>query len=371
MLNILIIFGTRPEVIKLCPLINVLRKHQDKYKVFLCNTEQQRELSAQMLSFWNINPDFSLNVMTKNQNLCSAQVKIMDKLSCCGVDFDAIIVQGDTLSAFCGALWGYYNHIPVFHLEAGLRTHDLQQPFPEEALRQMIARIATLHFAPTKTAKQNLLREGIAAKKIYITGNTVIDAAKSVLQKQISLTDVPLKPQKKNILVTIHRRENHRHLSSIIHGISLIAEKYTDINIIIPIHPNPNVKDIVINNLQKYGNVHIIPPLNYIDVLHLLKNCCLVLTDSGGIQEEACYLGCQLLILREKTERTEIVENKVGQLVGVEGQKIFICASKKIDDSSRNTLNKKYLYGKGHAADKIEKIIAQYFTGLPAESGLQ
>lgn len=363
MKTLMIIFGTRPEVIKLFPLITVLKNYPQKYKVIICNTEQQKELSNQMLDFLGITADYSLDVMIRNQNLIDTQNKILQGLNSLKsqIDIDAIIIQGDTLSAFCGALFGFYNNIPVFHLEAGLRTDDLEQPFPEEGLRQMISRLAKLHFAPSLQAKINLLSEKISAKKIYVTGNTVIDTAKYILSKYVPNSELYfINGNRKNILITVHRRENQKFLASITEAILSIAENFSDYMFIWPVHPNPNIRNYVLKNVSNYSNIKIIQPLSYEKMLNLLSNTSLILTDSGGIQEEASYLGCKMLILRNKTERKEVVDNKLEYLVGTDCQKIIKTVREIL--SHNNILKKRnFIYGKGFASQKIERAIAKYF----------
>ena len=312
MKNILIVLGTRPEAIKLAPVVLELRKNPE-YKVFVCNTEQQKELSNQTLGFFGINPDFKLDVMRPNQSLAGVQSRILTSLSDIFQNnhVDATIVQGDTMTVFCGALVSFYNRVPVFHVEAGLRSYNLFEPFPEEAMRQMTSRITDLHFAPTQLAYDSLIRENIDVNKITLTGNTVIDALSclsddTIINAEKALRNRKIKLNDKLVLVTVHRRENHgERLDRILNAIKNLAEKYLDHQFVLPVHPNPNVHDKVWNVLGKLSNVVLTEPLDYPELVCLMKNTKLVLTDSGGIQEEAPTFGNPVLVMRYETERTE------------------------------------------------------------------
>lgn len=372
MRNILFIFGTRPEVIKIFPIINALKCYPKDYNVILCNTGQQKELSAQALDMFDISADYNLSVMRENQSLEETQNTILSKLSelLNNIKTDAIIVQGDTLSAFCGALSGFYRKIPVFHVEAGLRTNDIREPFPEEAYRKMISCIATLHFAPSNFSKKNLLKENICEKNIHITGNTIVDTLKFMEDyfsenaiKKLKYRGIDF--QSKNILVTSHRRENQdEKLISILNAIKKLSEENVDHNFIIPVHPNPNFKNIIHKELSDVKNIKLLQPLDYDELVCLMKKCCLVMTDSGGIQEEASSLGIPLIIMRNKTERHEVLKLSNVKLVGTNTEIIY--------KESMNLLRKQYkfisknnlktIYGDGTASIKIEKIIRTFFN---------
>ena len=294
MRTILVILGTRPEVIKLAPVILSLR---NSYNVLVCNTEQQKELSNNTLKFFGIRADFNLNVMNFNQKLSEVQVRILSELSkiFVKVKIDACIVQGDTMTAFCGALISFYNKVPVFHIEAGLRSYKIFEPFPEEAIRQMIARITELHLAPTLSSKQSLLKENVPSNKIFVTGNTVIDSLKFFLAKMNQKVVHKLKKKgvtlnDKLVLITVHRRENHgERLNRILSAITILSKKYPDHQFVIPVHPNPNVHDRIYHSFKNVSNVILTSSLDYPEIVYIMKNAKLILTDSGGIQEEAPF----------------------------------------------------------------------------------
>ena len=368
--NILVIFGTRPEVIKLAPVIIELKKHPDKYNVIVCNTEQQKELSNQTLEYFNLKADLNLDCMRPNQSLLEVQTRILTALNSVfnNNSIDATIVQGDTMTVLCGALASFYNKIPLFHVEAGLRSYDIYEPFPEEVMRQMTSRVAEINFAPTEKNSQALIKEDIKPEKIHVVGNTVIDAlfclSKETLakskdfyeEKGISIND-------KLVLITAHRRENHgERIDRIIDSIEYLAEKYNDHTYIIPVHPNPNVKDKIHSRLEKYSNIKLLPPLDYPNLVYLMKNAKLILTDSGGIQEEAPSFGCPTLVMRYETERQEGIDAGVSVLVGADFDKIIGYSEKILSDSFDNTrLKSVNPYGDGNSAKKILNIITEYF----------
>jgi len=370
MKNIIFIFGTRPEIIKLAPVILNLRKYPQDYNVIICNTEQQKELSNQTLEYFGLKADINLDCMRENQSLSSIQARILTSLDKVFQDnkIDATIVQGDTMTVLCGALTSFYHKVPVFHVEAGLRSYDIYEPFPEEVMRQMTSRVAELHFAPTAVNKFALIRENIPAEKIHIVGNTVIDALfclssdvieksrKFFEEKRITIDD-------KLVLITAHRRENHgERIDRIIDAISYLAKKYSDHNFVIPVHPNPNVRDKIYNRLESFKNIHLLKPLDYPYLVYLMKNAKLILTDSGGIQEEAPTFACPTLVMRYETERKEGIEAGVSMLVGADYEKIIAESEKVLSASKENTrLEAKNPYGDGTSSIQIEKIIREYF----------
>ncbi len=368
--NILIVFGTRPEVIKLAPVILELRKYPDKYNVIVCNTEQQKELSNQTLSYFNLKADINLDVMKPNQSLLEVQTRILTALDKVFKEnsIDAVIVQGDTMTVLCGALASYYNKIPVFHVEAGLRSYDIYEPFPEEVMRQMTTRIAALNFAPTEKNKEALLKENITSDKIFTVGNTVIDAlfclSDETLEKSKEFyKDNEIEINDKLVLITAHRRENHgERIDRIINAIEYLAKKYDDHTFVIPVHPNPNVKDKIHSRLADYKNIKLLTPLDYPNLVYLMKTAKLILTDSGGIQEEAPSFGCPTLVMRYETERQEGIEAGVSILVGADYDKIVsqssLVLSKTKEETRLKALNP---YGDGTSSKQIEQIIRQYF----------
>ncbi len=370
MKNILFVFGTRPEVIKLAPVILELKKYPDKYNVIVCNTEQQKELSNQTLAYFGLKADLNLDCMKPNQSLMEVQTRILTALDKVFKEhvIDATIVQGDTMTVLCGALASFYNKIPVYHVEAGLRSYDIYEPFPEEVMRQMTSRVATLHFAPTEKNRNALLKENISDDKIHVVGNTVIDAlfclsdetlnsAKSYFEaKGINVDD-------KLVLITAHRRENHgERIDRIINAIEFLAKKYTDHTFVIPVHPNPNVKNKIHSRLENYQNIKLLEPLDYPYLVYLMKNAKLILTDSGGIQEEAPSFGCPTLVMRYETERQEGIDAGVSILVGADYDKIISHSEDVLSKSRAETrLKAQNPYGNGTSAKQIEEIISEQF----------
>ena len=370
MKNIIFIFGTRPEIIKLAHVILEMKKYPADYNVIICNTEQQKELSNQTLAYFGLKADINLDCMRENQSLSSIQARILTSLDkvFCENKIDAAIVQGDTMTVLCGALTSFYHKIPVFHVEAGLRSYDIYEPFPEEVMRQMTSRVAALHFAPTEINKQALLKENIDENKIHVVGNTVIDAlfclSESVIEDSKRFYEekgIPI--DDKLILITAHRRENHgERIDRIIDAIEYLAKKYNDHKFVIPVHPNPNVKNKIYDRLSSMDNIYLLPPLDYPYLVYLMKNAKLILTDSGGIQEEAPSFACPTLVMRYETERKEGIEAGVSKLVGADYDKIIQESEKILDSTKENTrLKAKNPYGDGTASVRIENIIRKYF----------
>ena len=370
MKNIIFIFGTRPEIIKLAPVILEMKKYPADYNVIICNTEQQKELSNQTLAYFGLKADINLDCMRENQSLSSIQARILTSLDkvFCENKIDAAIVQGDTMTVLCGALTSFYHKIPVFHVEAGLRSYDIYEPFPEEVMRQMTSRVAALHFAPTEINKQALLKENIDENKIHVVGNTVIDAlfclSESVIEDSKRFYEekgIPI--DDKLILITAHRRENHgERIDRIIDAIEYLAKKYNYHKFVIPVHPNPNVKNKIYDRLSSMDNIYLLPPLDYPYLVYLMKNAKLILTDSGGIQEEAPSFACPTLVMRYETERKEGIEAGVSKLVGADYDKIIQESEKILDSTKENTrLKAKNPYGDGTASVRIENIIRKYF----------
>ncbi len=369
--NILFVFGTRPEVIKLAPVILELKKYPDKYNVIICNTEQQKELSNQTLAYFNLKADINLDCMRPNQSLAEVQSRILTALDSVfsEKEIDATIIQGDTMTVLCGALTSFYRKIPVFHVEAGLRSYDIYEPFPEEVMRQMTSRVAELNFAPTEKNKNALLKEDISEKKIYVTGNTVIDALFCLSEDTMNVASEFYKEKgipvdDKVVLITAHRRENHgERINRILDAIEHLVNKYQDHHFIIPVHPNPNVKDKIHSRLEKYSNVYLLKPLDYPYLVYLMKNAKLILTDSGGIQEEAPSFGCPTLVMRYETERQEGIDAGVSVLVGADYDKIVNLSCEILDKTkSDSRLKAQNPYGTGNSSKKIEEIISKYFN---------
>ncbi|MCM1003683.1 MAG: UDP-N-acetylglucosamine 2-epimerase (non-hydrolyzing) [Candidatus Gastranaerophilales bacterium] len=371
MKNIAFIFGTRPEIIKLAPVILTLKKYPEDYNVIICNTEQQKELSNQTLAYFGLKADINLDCMRENQSLSSVQARILTSLDKVFNEnkIDATIVQGDTMTVLCGALTSFYHKIPVFHVEAGLRSYDIYEPFPEEVMRQMTSRVAALHFAPTEVNKNALLKEDISENKIHVVGNTVIDALFCLSQEVIEKSEQFYKEKNipiddKLVLITAHRRENHgERIDRIIEAISYLAKKYDDHTFVIPVHPNPNVKVKIHERLGNFKNIHLLTPLDYPFLVYLMKNAKLILTDSGGIQEEAPSFACPTLVMRYETERKEGIDAGVSKLVGADYDKILEESEKVLSSTKEATrLKAQNPYGDGDASNKIERIIREYFN---------
>ena len=369
MKKVLFVFGTRPEAIKMAPMIKELQARKDKFRVKVCVTGQHREMLDQVLDFFSIKPDYDLNVMKPGQTLFGVTARILEELEAPIDDFkpDVILVQGDTTSAFAGALAAYYKQIAVGHLEAGLRSGNIYSPFPEEVNRLLVGRIAKYHFAPTDRAQKALLGEGVETKEIYHVGNTVIDAlllGLDIIKQGDSaeyskhVGDVDL--SKRVVLVTGHRRESFGGgFEQMCEAIKELATKNTDIEIVYPVHLNPNVQEPVKRILGGVSNVHLIQPLDYPSLIWLMEKSYIVLTDSGGIQEEAPTLGKPVLVMREVTERQEGVEAGTAKLVGTDMNVIIAETQRLLDDKSAydamaNAINP---YGDGTTSRQIADIL--------------
>ena len=367
MKNILFVFGTRPEVIKLAPVILELKKHPDKYNVIICNTEQQKELSNQTLAYFGLEADLNLDCMKPNQSLSEVQTRILNALDKVFEEnnIDATIVQGDTMTVLCGALASFYRRIPVYHVEAGLRSYDIYEPFPEEVMRQMTSRVAALNFAPTEKNRQALLKENISDDKIFVVGNTVIDALfclsdRTLDSARLYFENSGIKIDDKLVLITAHRRENHgERIDRILDAIEHLVKEYKDHTFVIPVHPNPNVKDKIHSRLRNYSNVKLLKPLDYPYLVYLMKNAKLILTDSGGIQEEVPSYGKPVLVMRDTTERPEGVEAGTLRLVGTDEENIYKNFKELLEnEEAYNSMAKACNpYGDGMACKRIADIL--------------
>ncbi len=364
MKRVICIFGTRPEAIKMAPVIRELKKHPNNCEVTICITAQHREMLNQVLAIFDLRPSIDLNLMQHNQGLGSLTADSIKLLSKVIMDVvpDLALVQGDTTTAMAAALACFYQKIPVGHIEAGLRTNNIYNPFPEEINRRIISVITTYNFAPTQKAKEALLKEGIDKETIFLTGNTVVDALNMIIhsRKDVNLKFLSSLNNNKLILVTAHRRESFgKPLEDICRALKEIAERNSDIEIIYPVHLNPNVGSTVYSMLNNLDRVHLLSPLDYSDFIWILSRCYLVLTDSGGIQEEAPVLGIPVLVLRNETERPEGIEANVAKLVGTNPEAII----KNVEILLRNSQEYKKmakataLYGDGRASEKITDII--------------
>jgi len=367
--KISIVFGTRPEVIKLAPLIKELKSYK-KINCNVCTTGQHKQMLEQTLRIFDITPDVNLNVMKKNQSLSILTSNILTKIEkyIKKEKPQLIIVHGDTTTALSATLAAFYQQIPVAHVEAGLRTHNLYSPWPEEANRIIIDKLCSIHFVPTEENKNNLLKENIDPHSIFITGNTVVDAilwAKKEIKNKNKLTLPNLYPDiyscsQEIILITGHRRENFGSgFEKICRAISRLATKYTNILFVYPVHLNPNVSTIVHRMLGNYKNIRLISPLQYLDFVYLMNKSKIILTDSGGIQEEAPTLQKPVLLMRENTERPESNILKVG----TSSEKIIKEVDKLINNKEKE-IKHKNPYGDGKASERIAKIINNYLKTM-------
>ena len=366
-IKVMSIFGTRPEAIKMAPVVHELSKNE-KIQSVVCTTAQHREMLDQVLELFKIQPDYDLNIMKDNQNLWTLTSDILLKMKDVLEDAkpDMVLVHGDTTTAFAAALSAFYAKIPIGHVEAGLRTFDKYYPFPEEINRVVADAISTLFFAPTKTSVQNLLNSGIKEEKnIFQTGNTVIDALLyTVKNHETSLEYLNLNPNLKTILLTAHRRENHgKPLEEICDAILELVRKHENIQVIYPVHLNPNVRKVVFAKLQGQERIILTDPMEYAPFATMMKKADIILTDSGGIQEEAPALGKPVLVLRDETERPEALEFGTVKLVGAHKEKIISEVSLLL--TSQEEYNKMATavnpYGDGLASKRIVKAIEEYF----------
>lgn len=375
MKKLLIVFGTRPEAIKMAPLVKEFQKYPQTFETKVCVTAQHREMLDQVLELFEITPDYDLNVMKPGQDLYDVTSNVLLGMRNALNDFqpDVVFVHGDTSTTFTTALACFYQKIRVAHVEAGLRTYDIYSPWPEEANRQLTGRLATYHFAPTSTSEQNLLNEGIKKENIAVTGNTVIDALFWVLDKienskelqqkihyQLSSMDYQPQDNKKIILVTGHRRENFgQGFINICEALAEIAAGNLDIDIIYPVHLNPNVQKPVRDILSNVPNIYLIEPLSYEPFVYLMSRSYIIITDSGGVQEEAPSLGKPVLVMRDTTERPEALEAGTVKLVGTDKEKIVKATQELLDDveAYKHMSHASNPYGDGHACEKIVEFL--------------
>lgn len=364
--KVMLVFGTRPEAIKMAPLVKAFEEDIIHFTTVVCVTGQHRSMLDQVLRIFNIKPQYDLDIMQPGQDLYDVTSRVLLKMR--GVlskeKPDIVLVHGDTTTSMAAALAAFYQQIPVGHVEAGLRTYNMYSPWPEEINRQMTARLATWHFAPTVLSRDNLLTENISEDKIFVTGNTVIDALHLIVSR-LGI-NVKCMPEKRMVLVTGHRRENlGMGLINLCKAIKTLSSKYPDVEFVYPIHPNPKVR---MSAMEIFGtdhitgrgkNIRLIEPLGYVDFIRLMAESTIVLTDSGGIQEEAPGLGKPVLVLRDTTERPEAVEAGTVKLVGTDYDKIVAETSLLLDDQEAyhkmsHAVNP---YGDGHACERILKVL--------------
>jgi UDP-N-acetylglucosamine 2-epimerase (non-hydrolysing) len=382
--KIMLVFGTRPEAIKMAPLVKEFQKHPDKFETIVCVTGQHRQMLDQVLSLFEITPDYDLNIMKQGQDLTDVTARVLtgmrDVFSQCRPDI--VLVHGDTTTSTAAALAAFYQQIPVGHVEAGLRTHNIYSPWPEEMNRQITGRIAAYNFSPTPLSRQNLLAEGVNDDKITVTGNTVIDALymvvdkiknSQVLQENLAQELISagydtsrLTNGKKLVLITGHRRENFGDgFISMCKAIKTLTEKYPDVDFVYPMHLNPNVRkpihEVFGEDLTNLGNMFFIEPLEYLSFVYLMEKSNIVLTDSGGIQEEAPGLGKPVLVMRDTTERPEALVAGTVKLVGANYDKIFYEVSTLLDkEDAYNAMSKAVNpYGDGKACKRIVGFLIQ------------
>lgn len=367
-IKVMSIFGTRPEAIKMAPLVNEL-KNDEAIESIVCVTAQHRQMLDQVLKIFKIVPEYDLNVMKERQTLPQITSSVLNGLVSVMEDAkpDIVLVHGDTTTTFAGALAAFYSKVKVGHVEAGLRTGDKYSPFPEEMNRKLVGSIADLHFSPTSNNKNNLLKENIDEVGIYITGNTVIDALKTTVNSSYEFTTpelVNLDFNKRIILVTAHRRENlGEPLRNIFNAIKKIATEYSDVEFVYPVHLNPAVSEPAKEILGELENVHLIAPLNVQELHNLMYRSYMVMTDSGGLQEEAPALGKPVLVLRQETERPEAVEAGTVKMAGTDTENIYKMAKTLLDDKAEyEKMNKAANpYGDGKASARIVQAIKYYF----------
>jgi len=365
--RIVTVVGTRPEVIKMAPVIREIERRRELFHHTLVTTAQHREMLDQALEVFSLKPDLDLRLMKQNQELGEFAASSLTTLSKVlgELDPDFLLIQGDTTTVMTAALAAFYRGVRVGHVEAGLRSFDRRNPFPEEINRRIASCLADIHFAPTELARRNLLREGVLPERIFVTGNTVVDALKSITTANgyddDSLARLDLKGSRL-LLVTAHRRENHGEpLRSICDALRNLVLAFEDLQIVYPVHLNPRVLAIVQGELADVERVHLIHPVSYLDTLRLMKNCYLILTDSGGIQEEAPSFHKPVLVLREVTERPELIEANAGALVGTDPRRIVEAATRLLTDRHQYELMcaAENPFGDGKAAERIVRVVAQ------------
>lgn len=363
MKKIMLVFGTRPEAIKMCPLVNELKRRQG-LEVSVCVTGQHRQMLDQVLEVFGVVPDYDLSIMKERQTLFDVTAEILMKIR--GVleneQPDIVLVHGDTSTTFVTALACFYLQIPVGHVEAGLRTNNIYSPFPEEFNRQAVSLISRYHFAPTQTARENLLREGKTEESIYVTGNTAIDALKTTVRKDYTHPDLEWASDSRLILITAHRRENiGEPMKNMFRAIRRVCDEHPDIKAIYPIHMNPAVREIAGDVLGDDERIRMIEPLDVLDFHNFMARSYLILTDSGGIQEEAPSLGKPVLVMRDTTERPEGIAAGTLKLVGTEEKAIYETFTHLLDcrsayDEMARASNP---YGDGHASERIADILVR------------
>lgn len=363
MKKVMLVFGTRPEAIKMCPLVDELKK-RGGIESIVCVTGQHRQMLDQVLEAFHVVPDYDLSIMKEHQTLFDVTINILGRIKDVLKDVkpDVVLVHGDTSTTFVTALACFYLQIPVGHVEAGLRTYNIFSPYPEEFNRQAVSIISQYNFAPTELSKQNLLKEGKKAETIYVTGNTAIDALKTTVKQDYYHSELEWAKDSKLILITAHRRENlGEPMKNMFRAIRRVMEEHHDVKAIYPIHLNPVIKDLAKEILGNDDRIHIIPPLDVIDFHNFQSRSYLILTDSGGIQEEAPSLGKPVLVMRDTTERPEGIEAGTLKLVGTEEENIYRNFKLLLEDDEeyRKMSNASNPYGDGCACRRIVDVLEQ------------
>jgi len=369
--RIIAVLGTRPEAIKLALVIHALRQRSQEFETAVVHTGQHRTMLDHVLQFFKIKPDFDLDVMRPNQTLNSLTARVLDTVenACHRFEPHMVLVQGDTTTAFASTLAAYYCKIPVGHIEAGLRSHDLYNPFPEEANRRLASVLTEIHFAPTALSRDNLLAEGVSAERIVVTGNTVIDTLRALSSLPHSWENTPLAgipdDSSRLVLVTSHRRESFgTDQENMCLALKDLVKLHPDIRIVYPVHLNPNVRTTVNALLQNTNRIHLTEPLDYITFVSLLRRCFLVLTDSGGIQEEAPTFGKPVLVLRKLTERPEASQFGMAKIIGMSREGIVRETSHLLNDANayQDMSEGDNPYGDGHSSERIVEAVARWYA---------
>lgn len=367
MIKVMSIFGTRPEAIKMASLVKELEKREE-VKSIVCVTAQHREMLDQVLNTFDIKPDYDLNIMKQGQTLADVTTRALIGLEKVikEVKPDIVLVHGDTTTTFAGALAAFYNQVAIGHVEAGLRTDDKYSPYPEEMNRQCVDRMTDLYFAPTEISKNNLLKENISEEKIYVTGNTAIDAMSTTVDEDYVHPDLEwIKPDERMILLTAHRRENlGEPMRHIFKAVKRIVDEFSDIKVIYPIHMNPKVREVASEVFDSCDRIRLIEPLEVFDFHNFQNKSYIILTDSGGIQEEAPSLGKPVLVLRDTTERPEGIKAGTLKLVGTDEEVIYEETKKLLTNINEYEKMSKASnpYGDGHASERIVDAIVKYFN---------
>lgn len=363
-MHVLVVFGTRPEAIKMCPLVHAL-KEKAGIKCTVCVTGQHREMLDQVTDLFHVDADYDLNVMRPNQSLTEITIEILRQM---GEVIekekpDIVLVHGDTSTAFAASLSAFYHQVPLGHVEAGLRTYDMRSPYPEEFNRQMVDSVAEIYFAPTEMAKANLLREGKPESRIFVTGNTVIDALATTIRPDFTDENLIWAQGSRLLLFTAHRRENIGiSMQQMFSAVKRIAEENEDVRVIYPVHKNPKVYEPANRILGKVKNIRLIEPLDVIQFHNYMSHSYLILTDSGGVQEEAPSLGKPVLVMRDTTERPEGIEAGVLKLVGTDQEVIYRETKRLLEDTFAYNLMSEAInpYGDGHASERIVELLTKF-----------